>query len=81
MYSRPNRPICGPYRFYRPGATPVAAVSPRGNQHVYPSIRAAIADIDSIPENQYRTAARRVAEGGGYVNSWYFEDYRTYVGA
>lgn len=81
MISRPSRPICGPYRFYRPGAKAVVAVSPRGNEHVYPSIRAAVVDIDSISESQYRTAARRVAAGGGYIGNWYLEAYSNNVEA
>lgn len=77
MYSRPVNEIP---RLNRGNSRPVVAVSPRGNRHIYPSITEFVTDVDSIDASQRRTANRRVAAGGGYINGWFVTDLRGYRG-
>ena len=77
MNSRPTSFIP---KLRRGNSIPVVAVSPRGNTHIYPSITEFVRDVESLDLSQRRTANRRVAAGGGYVENWYVTELRGYRG-
>ena len=74
--SQTNRPTKYIPRLRRGHVVPVMAVSPRGGINIYPSITEFTRDVESINPNRRRTANRRVAEGGGYVDGWYVTGLR-----
>lgn len=65
-----SRPALKTYQLHH-NATPIIAISPQGNLHLYASVRAASLDIDSLGSTKTRTMQRRVSEGGGNVGGWY----------
>jgi hypothetical protein len=75
MNSRPTSYIP---KLSRGNSIPVVAVSPRGNTHIYPSITQFVRDVEGLDLSQRRTASRRVATGGGYIENWYVAELRGY---
>ena len=71
--SRPTKYIP---KLTRGHVVPVMAISPRGGTHIYPSISEFARDVEGINPNRRRTANRRVASGGGYVDGWYVTGLR-----
>ena len=65
-----SRPVINKSQL-RHNATPVVAVSPNGNVHLYPSIVSASGDIAAIGATKTRSMQRLVAAGGGYMSNWY----------
>ncbi len=64
----------------RGNSIPVVAVSPLGNSHIFPSITEFVRDVEGLDMSQRRTASRRVASGGGYIENWYVTELRGYCG-
>ena len=64
----------------RGNSIPVVATSPRGGEHVYPSITEFVRDVEGLDVSQRRTANRRVTDGGGYVDGWYVTELRGFRG-
>lgn len=64
----------------RGNAIPVVATSPRGGEHIYPSITQFVRDVEGLDMSQRRTANRRVTAGGGYVDGWYVTELRGFRG-
>jgi hypothetical protein len=77
MNSRPTSFIP---RITRGNSVPVVAISPLGNSHIYPSITEFVRDVEGLDISQRRTANRRVAAGGGYIENWYVTDLRGFRG-
>ncbi len=75
-----SRPISYIPRLNRGNSIPVVAVSPQGNSHIFPSITEFVTDVDGLGASLRRTATRRVATGGGYVDNWYVTGLRGYNG-
>jgi len=76
MNSRPTSYIP---KLSRGNSIPVVAVSPLGNSHIYPSITSFVADVEGLDLSQRRTATRRVAAGGGYIENWFVTELRGYT--
>ena len=75
MNSRPTSFIP---KLSRGNSIPVVAVSPLGNSHIYPSITQFVRDVEGLDLSQVRTATRRVATGGGYIENWFVTELRGY---
>ena len=73
-----SRPASYIPKLARGNSIPVVAVSPRGNSHIYPSISEFVRDVEALDPSQRRTASRRVASGGGYIENWYVAELRGY---
>lgn len=75
-----SRPVSYIPRLNRGNSIPVVAISPQGNNHIFPSISEFVRDVEALDESQTRTATRRVAAGGGYIENWYVTGLRGYRG-
>jgi len=75
-----SRPTSYVPTLVRGNAIPVVATSPLGGEHIYPSITEFVRDVEGLDVSQRRTANRRVASGGGYVNNWYVIELRGFRG-
>lgn len=73
-----SRPISYIPTLSRGNSIPVVAVSPLGNSHIYPSITQFVRDVEGLDLSQVRTATRRVATGGGYIENWFVTELRGY---
>jgi len=75
-----SRPTSYVPMLVRGNAIPVVATSPRGGEHIYPSISEFVRDVEGLDVSQRRTANRRVTDGGGYVDGWYVTELRGFRG-